>query len=143
VLTRQGDQIYTVLGCRDLLILRPVDAATYQVVGCCHIHGLSDAEKLMGPLPNPWVFRVSSSTSGSRTHCFHNSVTGENSKLDPRLEAWSPEWELCEAVETEKEEGHDIRFRNKETGEVLNSDPRLLPAALESRGITVKRIRLV
>jgi hypothetical protein len=54
---------------------------------------------------------------------------------DPRLEALPSEWE-----EVDKEDEARLRFhvqhhRNKVTGEIINSDPRLLPEALGVRGV--------
>ena len=118
-------------------------ATRYHVVGSCHIHGLSDAEQLLGPLPDPWRFQVKVGGTGGRAYYFHNSVTSEDRTLDPRLESLSPEWEPYEIEETSNEAERVAWFRNKGTGETLNSDPRMLPEALKSRGVNVRKIQLV
>jgi hypothetical protein len=124
-------------------VLRPIAAARYQVVGSCHIHGLSDAEQLLGPLPDPWRFQVKVGDMGERAYYFHNPVTSEDRTVDPRLESLPSNWEPCEVEEISNEAERVAWFRNKDTGEVMNSDPRMLPVALESRGVDVRKIQLV
>jgi hypothetical protein len=107
------------------------------------MHGLSDAEPLLGPLRDPWRFQVKVGGTGGRAYYFHNPVTNEDRMLDPRLEPLPSEWEPCEAEESSDEAERVAWFRNKDTGETLNSDPRMLPEALESRGVDVRKIQLV
>ena len=78
-----------------------------------------------------------------RVHCFHNPVSGKDRMVDPRLESLPSEWKPCEAEEISNEAERVAWFRNEGTGEILNSDPRLLPAALEGRGVDVRKIELV
>lgn len=123
-------------------MLRPIAAEMYSVVGSCHIHGLSDAEQLLGPLPDPWRFQVKVGDTGGRAYYFQNPITGEDRTVDPRLESLPSEWETCEIEETRDEAERVAWFRNKITGEILNSDPRMLPKALKTRGVNVTNIQL-
>lgn len=112
------------------------------MVGSCHLHGLSDAEKLLGPLPAPWRFQVKVGDTGGRVHFFHNPVTGENRTEDPRLQPLPSDWEPVQGGKTDSEAERVAWHRNKDTGQILNSDPRLLPEALEKRGVDVRMLQL-
>lgn len=125
-----------------MLRAKSKSTSTYQVVGSCYIHGLSDAEPLLGPLPDPWEFRVRVGDTGRRVHYFHNLTTGEDSPFDPRLGTLDPGWEHCEVEEERSEAERVVWFRNRDRGEVLNSDPRMLIGALRRRGVEVEKIQL-
>ena len=69
--------------------------------------------------------------------------TGEVSPLDPRLGALPSEWrELPDSDWTPDDPNQAVKFRNVVTGAEINSDPRLLPEALESRGVRIKKLLL-
>ena len=83
-----GDEVYAVLGCRSLMLLRPSHSkATYQVVGPCFIHGLNWGEILLGPLPEGCtvVPRFQHSRSGYVPH-YLNARTNTESMWDPRID---------------------------------------------------------
>ncbi|KAJ8129662.1 hypothetical protein O1611_g3969 [Lasiodiplodia mahajangana] len=91
--TRLGDMTAVILGCSTPMILRPVNSNTgFQVIGACYIHGLMDAEALLGRLPEPWRFQAAQDASGVKIPSYLNSSTGEVIERDPRLEETS-EWE--------------------------------------------------
>jgi hypothetical protein len=112
-------------------------------VGISSLHGFTDGEALLEPLPSPWKVRIKLGSNGYDKIYFINSLTGESTHEDPRLEALPSHWEELEAVRTPDDPLLFGRFRNKLTGEVRNSDPRLLPEALEKRGVKIETFELV
>ena len=102
-----------------------------------------DADSILGPIPHP--FRQEYwCPDGFYEVAFYNVSTGERSSEDPRLCQLSPEWEI---VKRERRQDDPYfftgEFRNKWTGDTMTSDPRMLPNALEQRGVTLERFRLV
>jgi hypothetical protein len=112
-------------------------------VGACQLHGLSDAEKLLGFLPKPWEFQVKIGDNGARVYYFRNVVTEEETMEDPRLVQLPTDWEACSVGECADELDRKTWFRNISTGETLNSDPRMLPAALRAQGVKVEKFQLI
>lgn len=55
----------------------------------------------------------------------------------------APDWQPGAWERTRVDPNNCCRFRNTRTGEVVNSDPRLFPEALEARGVDVRTITLV
>ena len=132
MVTHTGDKIVVVLGSEAPLILRPQENGNYRLVGEGIVYGIHHGIGLLGPLPEPWVAKVD--TRDLRSFCeFFNTETGDYTKEDPRLPSLKDgDWERVEDHETAAGDPlvYDY-FRNKVTGEVMNSDPRLLPDALE------------
>jgi hypothetical protein len=62
---------------------------------------------------------------------------------DPWLGPLPPEWECFPRERTNNDPKIYEGFRNKVTGEVMNSDPRKLPEALEARGVKLETFHLV
>ncbi|KAI0435782.1 hypothetical protein F4803DRAFT_557643 [Xylaria telfairii] len=132
-----------------------VEDDTYQVVGECVIPGLEDSIRLLGPLPRPWVVKVTHGTADEDVVCYQNTETGDITDNDPRLTAptgdgqW--EWEPLQGDEmASSSTGSDDdppftgqRFRHKATGQVVGYDPRLEPEAIEARGVRLKTLTLV
>ncbi|SPO04617.1 related to heterokaryon incompatibility protein [Cephalotrichum gorgonifer] len=139
---KPGDRICAILGCKDLLILRPNNQQTYEVVGPCSIRGFCDAEAVLGPLPSPWAAVIHRPNVGGAFH-FQNRETGESTHVDPRLEPLPVEWQEIRPEGKEDDVNVASRFRNKDTGEVMESDPRMLPDALRDRGIPLENFCLV
>jgi len=67
------------------------------------------------------------------------------SKQDPRLGDIhsSFEWETAEQEKTPDDPQLFAPHRNKRTGEIINSDPRLSLEALLQRGVKLEQFRLV
>ena len=85
---RQGDIVTAILGCRALMLLRPVGTDRYQVVGPCFVHGFNWGEALLGPLPKNYavVPQLDPSRNVYMPH-YLNTDTGVSSLWDPRI-AW-------------------------------------------------------
>lgn len=144
-----GDIICVFLGCSRPVVLRPMPNDRYQLVGDAFVYGLHDALALLGPLPTLWrVHILSSPDRVDGLVCrFFNANTGEHTAEDPRLEP-HPEWDRVELQDLgRKLTGDDPEccdfFRHKTTGEMINYDPRMLPEALEARGVQLRKFALV
>jgi hypothetical protein len=140
--------VCTILGCASTIVLRAGPTSTsslYHVIGSSYLHGFSDGAALLGPLPSPWIVQFQLDSSGYDDPNFHNLTTGEKTRQDPRLETvpLPPQWEEIEAVRTVDDPLHFRRFRNNATGEIMNSDPRLLSSALKERGVKIQTFQLV
>ncbi|KAI0968156.1 HET-domain-containing protein [Xylaria arbuscula] len=140
-----GDDVFIILGCDGPMILRPTSAGEYEIVGDCYLHSVMDGEALLGALPHPWKVKLLNDERGFRIPKFYNSDSIEIREYDPRLDSIPilAEWELIEFQWTREDPNTCRKFRNKATGEIINSDPRLFPEALLERGILVKSITLV
>ncbi|KAI0429111.1 HET-domain-containing protein [Xylaria sp. FL1042] len=140
-----GDEVFIILGCDHPMILRPTSNGEYQVVGSCYIHGAMDGEVLLGELPYPWKIELEIDKRGNWMYIFQNSCLDEWREDDPRLDSIPipAEWEPIEFEWTRSDPDFCRKFRNRDTGEIINSDPRLSAEALLERGIPVKTITLI
>lgn len=126
------------------MILRPTASSIgFEIIGPCLVHGLMDAEALLGTLPNPWIVELYRDNLGYARLHFRNTDTKELTVEDPRLDPVSPEWERFEHDRTQDDPRWFAYYRNKVTGEVMNSDPRMLPDELRNRGVNLEMFCLV
>lgn len=129
------------------MVLRRTSEGTYQVIGDCFVHGIMDGEAILGPLASS--YHIESRDDGLDFEAFipvyvENSTRREQ-REDPRLQniPLPQEWESFQKERTRDDALYYSMFRNKNTGEIVNSDPRLFPEALRERGVLVQRITLV
>ncbi|EXL41949.1 hypothetical protein FOCG_15311 [Fusarium oxysporum f. sp. radicis-lycopersici 26381] len=141
--TQPGDIICAFLGCKVLVILRPWTGGCFQVVGSCYLHGFTSAEAFLGPLPAPWVMQYKPDSCGVQTPYFFNKDTKEAVQQDPRLGELPVTWEAIQKDRTKDDPQFLSLFRNNLTGELMNSDPRMLPEALRDRGVRLQSFKLV
>jgi len=114
----------------------------FEVVGEAFVPGTMHAELLLGPIPP--TFSINYAVDKAYvTPWFTSSITGERQRDDPRLWVDPEGWEKLPLERTRDDPYNFIRFRNKETGEVVNWDPRLTPETLVARGIKLEKFRLV
>lgn len=101
------------------------------------------SEGLLGNLPSEWRMELDQYIVGKFgcSPVYTNSLTGKTILEDPRLGSLTEGWTL---------ESGDIlggyrtpQFRNVETGEITNFDPRLEIGALKARGCNIERFRLI
>jgi len=121
------------------MVLRPTSEGNFKVIGPCFIFGLMEGEALLGEIPAPWTVQY----LGLFDRNFLNKETQEIITQDPRLASLPSEWESVDVTRTNDEPIHFAYFRNKLTGELMNSDPRILPEALEKKGIKLETFSLV
>lgn len=140
-----GDIVSVFLGCEAPILLRSQPNNTFQVLGECLVFGLNDANAFLGPLPSPWVAHVFSDSTGLFTILrFYNSDTKETYDDDPRLGPLPEEWEAIHHGERTSEDPRVMRrFRNRQTGELVNSDPRMEPEFLRGRGVQLRAFTLI
>ncbi|KAI0155156.1 HET-domain-containing protein [Xylariaceae sp. FL1272] len=141
-----GDQIFIIPGCDVPLLLRPTSRGKYEVVGDYYVHGIMDGEVLLGALPPSWQINVwANKRNGRSEHRFNNRDQCLSTRQDPRVDAIAlpDEWENVDFEWSRSDPVHCKKFRNKETGKVINSDPRLFPEALRARGVSLETITLV
>ncbi|KAI1261970.1 heterokaryon incompatibility protein-domain-containing protein [Xylariaceae sp. FL1019] len=77
-----GDQVWSLLGCPMIMLLRENSKSSHLVVGPSYVHGFSTGESILGPFPDAIrpVYRVNSGA-----WVFENIQTGLQSRHDPRL----------------------------------------------------------
>lgn len=138
-----GDMICVILGCSSMIILRPASSNRYNVVESCYLHGFSDGTALLGPVPSPWKIQLRADSHGCSTPSFHNCTTVNNVAEDLRLGTLPAEWEKFDCVRTVDDPIALARFRERTTGRVINSDPRLFPDALRERGVDIQMYELI
>ncbi|KAF5543892.1 heterokaryon incompatibility protein [Fusarium mexicanum] len=141
---KPGDVICVVLGCDFPVLLRPCDNNNWKFLSDCYVWDLEATQGLLGPLPSPWqaqLFYDPVAEHRSYTR-YHNPEPGELTAEDPRLKplvGWqrvSLE-ELGRDLTGDDPEVYDF-FRNIEDGRIVDSDPRLEPEALKSRGVNLE-----
>jgi hypothetical protein len=143
-----GDIITVLLGHEYPMLLRPISETPrkYRVLGRCYMHGIMDAEALLGSLPMPWevgLFNPLRSVTRTRWMFRKSSRPGHHRRQDPRLGPLPQDWELIEMKDEMRLSWEVQHYRNRITGEVINSDPRMLPEALEARGVRLETICLI
>jgi hypothetical protein len=140
-----GDMISIFLGCDHPILLRP-RGNEFEVVGICNAHDLCDTTALLGPLPEPWMVEFSYSDTINapmpQPH-YVNTATREKTREDPRLGAIPQNWERISSEWTNTHPRHVDYFQDRDTDQIISSDPRLYPEALQSRGIVLDYVHLV
>ncbi|PMD34449.1 HET-domain-containing protein [Hyaloscypha variabilis F] len=140
------DIICVLLGCNLPIVLRPTARGQFQVVGECYVHGLSDAEALLGPLPKDWEIEIHvDSANGVGWPIFVRKPTDTRTWQDPRLPRLPPGWEGIPHPELSSGTTGPLfnRFKSTITNETTEFDPRLSPEALEERGVKLQRFQLI
>lgn len=140
----RGDQIAVLLGCSMPAILRKVSPSHHTFITCGYVGGLMEGEALLGPLPQEWeVIREQIGHDGKIRPIFVNIRTGTKHSDDPRMEIMSSEWEWIGSTSFTWTYRTLHRYRNNETGQTVLGDPRLLPEALEARGVMLQTIAML
>lgn len=129
--------IGVLLGSDHAMVLRPQGgqaeaAETFQVVGPAYVHGLMDAQCLLGEFQYPNTLKIDCGTAKGNVWTTFNTETGESDPEDARLGPLPSGWSLLE----------DGRFQN-EQGVVTEHDPRWSVESLRQRGVKLEEIRLV
>ena len=143
--TRIGDVVCVLLGCMSpILLRRNLSQNVFQVVGECYIYGIMDGESLLGPIPSPWKVRPARERGSDIFEPrYWNTAINAITREDPRLGDLPPEWERIKQRRTTDDPILFAPHRNKLTGEIINSDPRMLPENLRARGVDLQSFQLV
>ena len=128
---KQGDEICAVLGCRKLLLLRPVGDARYRVLSECYLSGFSHGEALLGLLPQNIQPIWTQLDSGAYAEVFEDVTTGERRREDPRLQSLRADL------------GEYRDKLNKDTRPYLELDLDMLIDRLKTRKVLIQTIDLV
>lgn len=86
-----GDQVIVIIGCSVPMPVRPLTNGNFKVVGACYTCGISYGEALLGQLPDgiKRIHRLDK-TSGVWEPVYLNTMTGEVSRFDPRIDEGFP-----------------------------------------------------
>lgn len=96
----------------------------FEVAGECHVHGSMEVQGLLGPLAIPWVLCTNAKKEAYRIYpWFANWVSSQKCEDDPQPGPVPEEWWKIEWNRVSDDPACFIQFEN--TGEVINSDPRL------------------
>lgn len=141
-----GDVVCTFLGCMTPMMIRPavsIDPNAFQIVGECFMHGIMDADSILGPLGPQWQPRTIRNREAIGVTIYYNRNTKETTTEDPRLGEYPPGWVKVEKERTPDDPIQYAPHRNMITGEEINSDPRLAPELLTARGIKLHTFNLI
>ncbi|KAK8022039.1 hypothetical protein PG993_012806 [Apiospora rasikravindrae] len=139
----KGDVACTLLGCKSSILLRQTeDGGKFRVVGECYIHGLDDTSGLLSQLPEGWSVQIKRDDSGHARYSYRNCKTDSTTRQDPRLGPLPQDWVHSNHPRRAGTPSLWDCFENTKTGEVMDSDPRLLPRALEISGVTLETLYL-
>ncbi|KAK6446924.1 hypothetical protein FP744_10003174 [Trichoderma asperellum] len=146
---KPGDIICVIPGCNSPVVLRGTDDGDFRLMGSSFVYGLNDGQALIGSLKYPWRIQIFDHPDQDFRieHRYYNQKTRELAVSDPRLED-HPEWERVSLEDLGRPLTGDDPiilefFKNNITGEIMNSDPRLLPEALEARGVDLQWFTIV
>jgi hypothetical protein len=133
-----GDLIYSIIGCRYLILLRRNDEQKFIAVGLCSLEGHADLEALLGPLP-PGYHVEDKRNSWAYGMWFVNPDASIKTRVDPRLGEGHPGW-----LSTERDGDDHIVWENIESGERTLLDPRHSDINfLRGRGVNIESIDIV
>ncbi|KAI0592860.1 heterokaryon incompatibility protein-domain-containing protein [Biscogniauxia sp. FL1348] len=139
---KKGDIVVVLLGYDAPMLLREATNGTYQIIGETMAYTLRDATGLLGPLPKPWICQIYMDSVGlSTSYRFLNQESGVVSQDDPRLPPLVG-WERIASIRTADDPEVYQKFKNTETGDIINYDPRMSTSALRKRGLALKTFML-
>jgi hypothetical protein len=136
-----GDILVVLLGCFAPMVLRPLGNGDYTVIGQCYVQGLMNGEALLGDLPKAWMVQQHHEDSQIVIKYYNKDrkcLTSEDPRLPPLDEGWR---KVCRQ-RTPDDPLHVTYFEHIPTDQIINSDPRLLPHALRSRGAKLETFAL-
>lgn len=115
-----GDSICLILGTYAPMVLRHTSTGSWQVVGECYVHGLSDTVGILGPIPHPWKTITKGDSLGRPTLRFVNCDTGEETLEDARLGPLPGEWVRASGERSAGDPEIFQKFCNTRSGELVN-----------------------
>lgn len=123
------------LGCQRPFMLRPQPNHTFLVICTCYVPDLMAGEAFLGSLPKNWSLDRDLSTGW---WVVKDSETNDITINDPRLGEIPDGWSFATI---DGRHGEKLQcFLDLETGEKSELDPRMSPAALQARGVTLQDI---
>ncbi|OAL43523.1 hypothetical protein IQ07DRAFT_580167 [Pyrenochaeta sp. DS3sAY3a] len=145
--SQPNDKVCVLLGCPLPVILRETSPNEHQLVGCAYVHGIMDAETLLGPLPRDFKVVRQLPWNAARSDVVHRTFINIHTKdvttQDPRLGPLPEQW-VEVSVTAEMWPFKVLQaFENRVTGEVVNSDPRMGVEELRGRGVVLEKFVVV
>jgi hypothetical protein len=101
-----------------------------------------DGEALLGDLPRSWTVQ-DHHDDGVLVSKYYNRDTECLTSEDPRLPHLDESWRKVRRQRTPDDPYHVAYFEHIPNGRIINSDPRLLPDALRSRGVNLETFTLI
>ncbi|KAF4996974.1 hypothetical protein FGRMN_4192 [Fusarium graminum] len=141
--TKEGDVICVLLGTNVPLVLRPVSADQFRLVGECCIHGLQDATGILGLLPPGWSVQAHFDPSGQAKYSYHDGESGTASEDDPRLPPLPDHLQKRELLRITDDPIVAEIFEDCQTGSKMKHDPRMTADALRGRGCNIVAFDIV
>jgi hypothetical protein len=152
-----GDQIYVTLGVGRGILLSEVQGQSnrYRIKGECYVHGLMNAEALLGDLDaveseGAWSYNIEKFQGTYDVVYTNNGITTQNDpRLGPLPEGWKKRYSSIESrrcYNKEFETDGTMRrlcFQNLSTNEITFRDPRLTSEALKAKGVHLEDIIIV
>jgi hypothetical protein len=152
-----GDKIYVTLGVDRPLLLSGVEdmPKKYRLKGECYVHGFTNSEAFLGPLPvlpsgGVWSYEMKF-VQGSFEMLYRTG--GVMTQNDPRLGPLTRGWKKIyhkkgdkQPYETEFDSDgtmRRLRFQHISTGKAKYSDPRMTSSALKERGVVFEDIIII
>ncbi|KAG7291026.1 hypothetical protein NEMBOFW57_001034 [Staphylotrichum longicolle] len=135
--TKTGDTVSVILGSDYVMILRPQGGQTevgekFQVVGPAYVHGIMDAQCLLGEFQHPHGLKIDCGTPKGNVWTTLNTETGKSDAEDARLGPLPSGWSVLE----------DGRFSDGQ-GVVTQHDPRWSVESLRERGVKLEEFCIV
>ncbi len=125
------------------MVLRPAASGLFKVIGPCYVHGFWDGEAVLGPLPPSWNLKYYRDEEGIDIPSFFNRETGQTKSEDLRLGPLRHGWKRLSRERPIDDPLTVTWFQNELNGEVMNSDPRVLPEVLKEHGVKVRTFHLL
>jgi hypothetical protein len=138
-----GDTVSVLLGCSLPTIFRRQSKDQHLFVGCSYIHGIMAGEVLLGPLPAGWKAISLGDGQSDFQQRFIDPARSTHMAEDPRMGPLPPDWSHVIGPDRAWPSKSVKVFRNSATGEILHSDPRMLPDALRATGVPQEKFALV
>ncbi|GAP86905.1 putative ankyrin and het domain protein [Rosellinia necatrix] len=140
-----GDQIWTIFGCLQHLLLRPVGEGQYIVIGECFVSGYCNGEAVLGPLP-PEIQQIFTVIGRRPWWVYDDTSTGVRHYIDPRLRSLGvdlTEYEQSLEQKRSEQESLDKKLLEEDCDNYLEIQPEELSSLLGARGVKVQSIDLV
>lgn len=135
-----GDIIVAIVGCRQLLTLRPLDHDRYAIVGECFCNGFMNGEAFLGRLPKDVQVRYRDIDSRI---LYTNKETKETTTTDPRLDnvALPENWLRVSDEDSPYTSG--FYFERHGSDATWFVDPRMTVEEMEERGVPMRDFYIV
>ena len=89
-LSREGDEVVIMPGCKSPIVVRSTSNTRYQVIGECYFDGMANGEAFLGPLPTHYklISKLTQLSGGSESWLdfYRDTRSGVDQENDPRFD---------------------------------------------------------